>query len=175
MKNGRIYARTFDPAKLDGPPFRTEMHVNSVFCNTKAIMMAGLRHDRLIRFRDDGLDLVAIIPKGTHNVQMYKKGLLYNDTESDRVQFANGEFVRSFDVPKFRSKKIINQFDVSDRVARVGFARGLCPIAENLIAAGSSPSTISVHNIESGKTIKSINLSMDIRNAIHGLEVWPFS
>ncbi|MFQ3227411.1 MAG: hypothetical protein ACI8RW_000796, partial [Porticoccaceae bacterium] len=41
-------------------------------------------------------------------------------------------------------------------------------------AAGSSPSTISLYNVESKERIAAVNLTMDIRNAIHGLEVWPF-
>jgi hypothetical protein len=43
-----------------------------------------------------------------------------------------------------------------------------------LIAAGSSPSTISIYDVEGRQVVGSVNLSMDIRNAIHGLEIWPF-
>ena len=174
VKNERIYARTFDPGKFDGPPLKTKLHVNAVFCNTKAVMLSGLRHDRLMRFREDGLDIVGRIPKGTHNVQMHRKGILYNDTARDRVFFSDGRTERSFDVPVYSRRKIVNTSGVSDRVARAGFARGLCPIDKDLIVTGSSPSTLSVHSLDTGKTVKKINLSMDIRNAIHGLEVWPY-
>lgn len=44
----------------------------------------------------------------------------------------------------------------------------------HLIAAGSSPSTISIHDIQSGDTLKTVNLSLDIRNSVHCLKVWPF-
>jgi hypothetical protein len=64
-------------------------------------------------------------------------------------------------------------FDDS-KTARQAFGRGLCDIGNGLVAAGSSPSTITLHDFESMKTTLSINLTMDIRNAIHGLEVWPF-
>jgi hypothetical protein len=43
-----------------------------------------------------------------------------------------------------------------------------------MIAAGSSPSTITLYDLESESEITRVNFSMDIRNAIHGLEVWPF-
>jgi hypothetical protein len=43
-----------------------------------------------------------------------------------------------------------------------------------MVAGGSSPSTISIYDIESGQTVGSVNMSMDIRNAIHGLELWPY-
>ena len=170
----RVRARTFDPMSSGGPLLRTELHINSVFCNARAVMMSGMRHERVIRFRQQGLDLIATLPRGTHNVQMYRKGLLFNDTASDHVRYVRGAEQRSFPVPKYRRKDIINTFDVSDRVARPHFARGLCPLGDDLIAAGSSPSTIAIHDLASGKTVKSINISMDVRNAIHGLEIWPF-
>ena len=56
-----------------------------------------------------------------------------------------------------------------------GFARGLCVIDDTLVAAGSSPSTIAVHDLALARTRSAVTLSHDIRNAIHGLEVWPFS
>jgi hypothetical protein len=49
----------------------------------------------------------------------------------------------------------------------------MCVISDQLIAAGSSPSTISIIDIEKGERLTAVNLTMDIRNAIHGLEVWP--
>ena len=59
------------------------------------------------------------------------------------------------------------------KVARQGFGRGLCVVSERLVAGGSSPSTISLYDLHTGETVASVNLTMDIRNAIHGLEVWP--
>jgi hypothetical protein len=49
----------------------------------------------------------------------------------------------------------------------------MCLISDRLIAAGSSPSTISIIDIKKGERLTAVNLTMDIRNAIHGLEVWP--
>jgi hypothetical protein len=50
----------------------------------------------------------------------------------------------------------------------------LCIISDNLIAAGSSPSTISLYDLEKSERVALVNLTMDIRNAIHGLELWPY-
>jgi hypothetical protein len=41
------------------------------------------------------------------------------------------------------------------------------------VAIGSSPSTISIMDIKRGQRVTGVNLTMDIRNAIHGLEQWP--
>ena len=77
-------------------------------------------------------------------------------------------------MPRYPEEEIINRFNDTTNIARQAFGRGLCPVNEHLIAAGSSPSTISLHDLQSGDTIKTVNFSMDIRNAVHGLEVWPF-
>ena len=173
-KGNQLCARTFDPMGKGGPPFRTELHINSVFCNSRAVMMTGMRHDRIIRFREQGLDFVASLPHGTHNVQMYKKGILFNDSASDHVRYVRGSESKSFSVPKYRKKDFVNTLNLSERVARPHFARGLCRLENDLIAAGSSPSTVAVHDLKGGGTVKSINLSMDVHNEIHGLEVWPY-
>jgi len=34
--------------------------------------------------------------------------------------------------------------------------------------------TISVYDLDAGRMTTSVNLTMDVRNAVHGLEVWPF-
>jgi len=60
------------------------------------------------------------------------------------------------------------------KIARQGFGRGLCIVDDRFIAAGSSPSTITLYDVGAGMPVGSVNLSMDIRNAIHGLEVWPY-
>jgi len=65
--------------------------------------------------------------------------------------------------------------DMDDsRIDRAGFGRGLCVIDDTLVAAGSSPSTIALHELAMARTRSVVTLSHDIRNAIHGLEVWPF-
>jgi hypothetical protein len=62
----------------------------------------------------------------------------------------------------------------TSNLARPSFGRGLCVVKDGLIAAGSSPSTVALHDLASGETALSVTLSTDIRNAIHGLEVWPY-
>jgi hypothetical protein len=37
-----------------------------------------------------------------------------------------------------------------------------------------SPSTIALHDLDKARTCAVATLSRDIRNAIHGLEEWPF-
>ena len=60
------------------------------------------------------------------------------------------------------------------RVARQAFGRGLCVIDDDRFAAGSSPSTVALHDLRPGNPARMVTLSHDVRNAIHGLEVWPY-
>jgi hypothetical protein len=59
-------------------------------------------------------------------------------------------------------------------IARQGFARGLCLLSDSVVAGGSSPSTITIYDLKNIQILMSVNLTRDIRNAIHGLEVWPY-
>jgi hypothetical protein len=99
---------------------------------------------------------------------------LFNDSEKDAVRFESRDKRRIFQIPRYDPNQLTHT-DLDDaRIARQAFGRGLCVVKDGIIAAGSSPSTITLHDLNSMKTTLSINLSMDIRNAIHGLEVWPY-
>ena len=120
------------------------------------------------------LNLAAPLPPGTHNAQLFEDGVLYNDTESDRVCHSRNGATAEIAVPGFRPDEIINIEKFASAVARPRFARGLCVLPDGLVAAGSSPSTISVYDMRAGKRVLQQNLSMDVRNAVHGLAVWPY-
>ena len=61
------------------------------------------------------------------------------------------------------------------RLARQAFARGLCVVDDDVVACGSSPSTITLHRLADGAKPRMATLTHDVRNAIHGLDVWPFA
>jgi hypothetical protein len=121
------------------------------------------------------LSLAARLPRGTHNAQLWNDGLLYNDTEADRVCYLRDGNTMEMAVPEFDPQRIVNLERFASSVARPRFARGLCVLANGLIAGGSSPSTISVYDLGAGRRLTQQNLSMDVRNAVHGLTVWPYS
>ena len=54
---------------------------------------------------------------------------------------------RPLAVPVFPENELENRGVDDSRFARQGFGRGLCVMNEGLIAAGSSPSTISIIDI----------------------------
>jgi hypothetical protein len=101
--------------------------------------------------------------------------VLFNDTDKDCVRYVprNGQ-QQAFRIVTYDEAAIEFAGVDDSEIARQAFGRGLCVIDDRFVAAGSSPSTITLYDLAAGMTVGSVNLSMDIRNAIHGLEVWPY-
>ena len=100
--------------------------------------------------------------------------MLFNDTEADVVRFVTRTTERVFPVPRYPPERLTHVDADDTRVARQAFGRGLCVVDDERIAVGSSPSTITLHDLRDGAKARMATLSQDVRNAIHGLEVWPF-
>lgn len=164
---------TFDLNGSERPPAefaRNDLHLNSVAPCADAITLAGTRHSALLLLQDGALSEYAALPLGTHNARADNDGIIYNDTRADRIVIATkeNEVRRTFPVPEYPD---LPSSTPSDH-ARQMFGRGLCTFGADFIIAGSSPSTISVYHRDSGERVRMINLSRDVRNAIHGLELW---
>ncbi|MGI9261940.1 MAG: hypothetical protein ACR2QR_07880 [Woeseiaceae bacterium] len=167
-------AISFLPGAVDGPAPSNELHINNVHCTRGGLFISGMRTDGLLRYTGKRIEKVLSLPPGCHNAQPYRDGVLFNDTAADLVRFVSADKQRTFRVPAY-DPALLTHTDFDDsQTARQAFGRGLCHLGDGLVAAGSSPSTITLHDFESMKTTLSINLTMDVRNAIHGLEVWPF-
>lgn len=169
-------AGIFDPMGDEGPLLLNKLHINNVHANDNGLYLSGLKSGGMLHFNGKKVNMSVTLPQGTHNAQPFRDGVLFNDSEADAVRYASrsGEEDRAVKVPKYDVKDIENHGIDDTKVARQGFGRGLCVINDRVIAAGSSPSTISLHDLQDSKTLLSVNISMDIRNAIHGLEIWPF-
>jgi hypothetical protein len=173
---GRGYqGAPFDPLGDGGPPAGNRLHLNNVYCDATGMYLSGLRTGALICFDGRTLKRRAAMPEGMHNARPFGEGVLFNDTASDRVRLVLPDRHISFPVPEI-NESLLTHTDLDDsRIARVGFGRGLCLVEDQLVAAGSSPSTIALHDLAEVRTRAVVTLTHDIRNAIHGLEVWPFS
>ena len=169
-------SQLFDPLSKDGPEMANNLHLNNVRCSKKGLFVSGLRTGALI-YMDSDLNAkeYCSLPEGTHNARPFKQGVIFNDTKSDCVRAVSRDGNETnFKVPTYDETELTHTNLDDSRIARQGFARGLCLVDQKLIAVGSSPSTINLFNLEEKKKVASVNLSMDIRNAIHGLEVWPY-
>ncbi len=89
----------------------------------------------------------ARIPAGTHNARPFGDGVIMDATEQD-VILVGGATMSS-----------VNGYRVRLRPVPVGRVRLPPP---------------SVFDLSDGSLVKAVSLTMDVRNAVHGLEVWPF-
>jgi len=181
-----LYRRNVDVApswkRMDlGNPLQYQLvaedslHINHVFVEGGDIFFSGTRIRHLFKFNFEGVRIYGSVPKGGHNAQPFEESSLLNDTAGNRLAILNrrGESLELFNVQQYAEDKLSSS-GLAERVARQGFARGLLVIDEDTFIVGSSPATINVFKRGNEEPIKSINISMDLRNAIHGLELWPY-
>ena len=167
----------FDPLTDDGPLMLNKMHINNVFCNRHGMYISGLRTGGMLHFNGSAINMAVELPAGTHNAQPFRDGVLFNDSEDNVLRYTGrgeGEEDRAMAMPKYNPDKLTHKTE-DQKLARPGFARGLCPISSSVVAGGASPSTVSLYDLAQNKMLASVQLSNDVRNAIHGLEVWPFN
>jgi hypothetical protein len=178
LKAGTFFTRYravfFDPNKSNGPESDSSLHLNNVTRHGSAITVAGTRVEALLQIEDGKITQYAQLPRGTHNAAVYRQGIIFNDTAAGCIVVAGGDGTSAtFHVPTYDPAELTHTNIPNDH-ARQGFARGLTLAGNDLVIGGSSPSTISVYSISERRRIKSVNLSKDIRNCIHGLELWPY-
>jgi len=145
-----------------------------VAAHKKGLFIAGLKTGAVLVYNGREIVSWVNVPTGVHNARPHRDGVLFNDTQADRVRFVNPNGELSFEVPACAPELLIHADLDDSALARTGFGRGLCALDNSLLAAGSSPSTIALHDLDSLKTVHTVILSYDVRNAIHGLEVWPY-
>lgn len=172
-KNKSMQFEQYQPIEPYGPQEGNSLHINNVSRDHEGLYVSGRNAPFLFRINHNHMDKISEIPMGTHNTMKFKHGYLFNDTNSDQVVFTSRYDYASIGVPCYSEDELLN-IDLGDElVARQSFGRGLCQFKDDIILAGSSPSTISAYDLSSRSIIKSVNISMDVRNAIHGLEIWP--
>ncbi|EED35141.1 hypothetical protein NOR51B_1086 [Luminiphilus syltensis NOR5-1B] len=166
----------FDPQDDQGPRPSNDQHINMVHVDRKGLFLSGLHTRAIVRVDNaNRAQTLCSLPEGAHNARPFGDGIVFNDTQADRVRYVprRGEQL-AFIVPSYDPDTLEYKGVDDSSIARQAFGRGLCLLDERFIAAGSSPSTVSLYDIRSRDRVASVCMTMDIRNAIHGLEVWPF-
>ena len=173
---GQFSFNLFNPNTEQGPPRGDTIHINSVYYYARHLYVSSLAIPNLMSITDDHkLNSYAPIPVGSHNTRPFLDGVLLNDTASEKVVYTDtkGSVLNSFSVAHYPVDKLKMSHLPQDH-ARQAFARGLCTSNDGWIFGGSSPSTISAYRLDAPAALKAVNITMDIRNSIHGLEIWPF-
>ncbi len=175
--NYRFKAAPFDPMSSEGPLMLNKLHINSVHCSRHGMYICGLNSGGMLHFNGTQINMAVELPAGTHNAQPFRDGVLFNDSQADVLRYTGrgeGEEDRAMPVPVYDPETLQHVESAEEGLARPGFARGLCVLSDQVVAGGSSPSTITLYDLAKNTVLGSVNLSLDVRNAVHGLEVWPY-
>lgn len=185
----KLVMHAFDPNGPDsteggaGPPRGDTCHINHVWKRGGDLFASGTSLERLLVIDGPARGVFAPIPTWTHNARPLDltpwggsgEGVIYNSTAGDRLVIADrsGRPLEAFDAVRYDPSRLTFSA-VPDDHARQGFLRGLITMGD-LAIAGSSPSTVSLYQHGKGPgPVRSVNVSLDVRNAPHGLAVWPF-
>lgn len=170
--------QVFDPCAPGGPPKQDTLHINNVVYAGGRCMFSGLAMNLLVSIVDDKAQPYAVVPPTTHNCQPLGQGVVMNSTGQDAVVMSDrqGRTGRRFVYPRYEPSTLTHT-DIPGDYARQAFGRGLCVDPVNrLLIAGSSPGTVSVFSAagDGEDALASVQVSNDLRNAPHGLEIWPY-
>jgi len=166
----------FDPRSEKGPRQFNDLHINMVFVDATGLYVSGLRTEALLHISNKNkVTEVCSLPQGTHNARPFNGGVIFNDTANDclRIIPRQGKG-QAFKIRGYDPKDVEFTGVDDSNIARQAFGRGLCVIDNQFIAGGSSPSTVTLYDIQTSQLVASVNITMDIRNAVHGLAVWPY-
>jgi hypothetical protein len=168
--------RVFDPETDDGPTPADTSHINSVFSDGSSVYCSGVNTGTLWQIRDDHLYRGATIPYGTHNARPFRDGVLLNHTATDRIGYVDrrGSLLHSYPIKQYALEEL-QHAELPQEKARQAFGRGLAVLSDDAFAGGSSPATVTLYRFDPPEVLTSVNISMDVRNAVHGLEIWPFA
>lgn len=178
-----VVGTPFDPNAPDGPPQADTLHINSVWRERGHTFICGTTMSALL-MSPSGASLseiggafkpIARVPDWTHNARPFRGGAIYNSTKGERIVHSDtrGDAIKSLAIPRFPREKLVNDGIPEDH-ARPDFGRGLTVTGDGIVIGSASPSTITAYDLESETVLKSVNLTADVRNAPHGLEVWPY-
>lgn len=164
----------FDPQRSVGPSPGGDLGLTSLWCDPRGLFIGGTGTLGLLYFDARSIECLVSLPRGARNARPWRNGILFNDSEAGVARFMTPDSNRVFQVPRFPDASLSGMGEGIAAAGRQGFVRGLCVFNESCFAVGSSPATVSLHNLDTMKTTLSITLNDDVRHSIHSLAVWPF-
>jgi len=178
IRSGSTDICNFNPHRKLGPIHKDVDHINSVYATENSFYLSGLGNDKIWKVGDRWMSVYCRIENETHNARPYKDGVIYVNTGERQVAYRPDIYKKrtyNVKIPRFEEEKMINT-DLPEKIAREGWGRGLCVVDKenDILASGSSPATITLYDMKKENILNTVTISRDKRNAIHGLEVWPY-
>ena len=176
-KQFRFKGAPFDPAGEDGPLPLNKLELTDIYCGTGGMYLNGQNTHGLLLFNGSSIEMTAKLGDHCYNAQPFRKGVLFIDNELSALRYSgreNRSEDRSLPLPVHNPDDLQHEESDFSGVAKPGFGRGLCVINDRAVAVGTSPSTIHLYDLRENRHLFSVNLSRDVRTAIHDIALWPF-
>jgi hypothetical protein len=170
-----LRAAPFDPLGTLGPSPRNRLQLQSIHADERGLFVSGPGAMGLLHFDGKRIARLLSLPEGARDARPWRDGVLFNDTSAAAVRFITPEQNKVFAVLDYPAEAYDEVARPDPTIARSGFARGLCVLDEQRFVSGSAPLTVTLHDIESMKTLQRFNLDMDVRHCVHGLALWPYA
>jgi hypothetical protein len=166
--------RRFAPEAPGGPTPGDTTHLNSVWVTEGTVYASGTRLGMVVAIDRTRARRHAPIPYHTHNARPFEGGTLFNHTGGDRVCVAgpDGSVRETYRIPRHDPEALEHR--MGEDKARQAFGRGLVAVGNTHLIAGSSPATVALYRRGTPDPVATVTLTMDVRNAVHGLELWPY-
>ena len=176
MHQYRFSFTRFDPLGEQGPLMLNKLHINNVHADDTGMYIGGRNTGGLLQYSGERIHMSVELPPGAHNARPFRDGVLFNDSEAGTLRYSGRDDRedRVMKVPTYDINTLTFREADTSGIAKQGFARGLCLLTDSVVAGGSSPSTVTIYDLKGNQILMSVNLTRDIRNAVHGLEVWPY-
>ncbi len=174
----RFKGRVYDPRKDDGPLMLNKLHLNNVHCTRAACTSRASRRAACCSSTAARSRWRSSCRRARTTRARSATACCSTTPRPTLLRYAGrgeGREDRALSVPRYPDEQLLNR-DVGSEPAsraRVSRAGSPCSRTRSWPAARRrrrSRSTTSPKN----ERLLSVNLTMDVRNAIHGLEVWPF-
>ena len=177
VKGDRYAGAYFDCAGDHGPLPLNKLELTDLHCTADGMYLSGLNTGGMLHFNGKSIYMSAELSAGARNAQPFRKGVLFIDNEVHALRYC-GRKVESEDrclpLPSFRPEDLLHQDTDFSGEVQAGFGRGLCVLNDRAVAAGVSPATIALYDLQDNRQLFLFNLSRDVRTAIHSIAVWPF-
>jgi len=167
--------KVYDPNGDDGPNRKDTLHINSISVNKEGVFFSGSWSNSLMKIKNNQLKNHCLIPQVTHNAQPLGDKTIMNYTLKDVLAIGTkkGKIIDKYPVPFYDEDKLTNDPKDIWKV-RQAWGRGFCMTEDNLYIIGSSPATVTAFKAGNKDLLKSLNITMDVRNTIFGVEVYPY-
>ena len=164
----------FDPLGADGPLLINKLHLRNVHCSEGGMYISGLKTGGILHFNGKEIYMLAELPDGAQDAQLFRNGVIFNDSHAGVLRYAgddDGAEDRAMAIQFFtESDHARNDPDETRRLKR-GYGSGLCTLSNSVVAGGSTPAGVSLYDLKENKRLMTVRFTKSVREAVNCIAV----